>query len=64
MRFNQMEDYVSMLSKSVYYITARNGVAYQMRPFIYDAKFTPEEETTQAMAWISFPDLLPTFYVK
>uniref|UniRef100_M1CYI4 Uncharacterized protein n=1 Tax=Solanum tuberosum TaxID=4113 RepID=M1CYI4_SOLTU len=23
-----------------------------------------EEETSQAIAWISFPDLLPTFFVK
>lgn len=27
------------------------------------ANFKIEEETTQAMAWISFPDLLPIFYV-
>ncbi|KAH0698744.1 hypothetical protein KY284_012959 [Solanum tuberosum] len=32
--------------------------------FIYDTTFTPEKETTQAMAWISFPDLLPTFFGK
>ncbi|PHU03166.1 hypothetical protein BC332_28417 [Capsicum chinense] len=35
-----------------------------MRPLIYDATFKPNEETTQAMSWISFPDLLPTFFVK
>lgn len=35
-----------------------------MRPFIYDAKFKPDEETMQAMAWVSFPNLLPTFFVK
>jgi len=35
-----------------------------MKPLIYDAKFKVEEETTQAMAWISFPDLKPTFFVK
>uniref|UniRef100_M1ATF1 Uncharacterized protein n=1 Tax=Solanum tuberosum TaxID=4113 RepID=M1ATF1_SOLTU len=35
-----------------------------MRPVIYDAKFKVDEETTQAMAWISFPDLWPTFFVK
>ncbi|XP_049364228.1 uncharacterized protein LOC125828976 [Solanum verrucosum] len=35
-----------------------------MRPLIYDAKFNVDEETTQAMAWISFPDLKPTFFVK
>ncbi|KAG5586896.1 hypothetical protein H5410_047330 [Solanum commersonii] len=31
---------------------------------IYDALFKINEETTMAMAWISFPNLLPTFFVK
>ncbi|WMV38153.1 hypothetical protein MTR67_031538 [Solanum verrucosum] len=31
---------------------------------IYDGKLKVDEETTQAMAWISFPDLWPTFFVK
>lgn len=35
-----------------------------MRPLIYDAKFKVEEETPKAMAWISFPNLLPTYFVK
>ncbi|KAH0776331.1 hypothetical protein KY290_007742 [Solanum tuberosum] len=43
---------------------AKDGYAYQMRPLIYDSKFKPEKETTQAMAWISFLDLLPTFFGK
>ncbi|WMV38510.1 hypothetical protein MTR67_031895 [Solanum verrucosum] len=43
---------------------AMDGFAYQMRPFIYDANFKASEETTKAMTWISFPDLLPTFFVK
>ncbi|KAH0638995.1 hypothetical protein KY290_036298 [Solanum tuberosum] len=41
-----------------------DGYSYSMRPLIYDAKFKVEEETTQAMAWISFPDLKPTYFVK
>ncbi|KAH0706171.1 hypothetical protein KY285_010690 [Solanum tuberosum] len=53
-----------MMSKNSYYITGKDGTAYQMRPVIYDAKFKVDEETTQAMAWISFPDLWPTFFVK
>ncbi|KAG5631191.1 hypothetical protein H5410_002908 [Solanum commersonii] len=64
MRFNLMEDFVNILSKNPYYIMGKDGIAYQMRPFIYDANFKPGEETTQTMAWISFPDLLPTFFVK
>ncbi|WMV14228.1 hypothetical protein MTR67_007613 [Solanum verrucosum] len=61
-RFNLMKDYINMLSKSVHYITTKDGIAYQMRTFIYDTTFTSEKETTQVMAWISFPDLLPTFF--
>ncbi|PHU02703.1 hypothetical protein BC332_27954 [Capsicum chinense] len=49
MRFKLMEDFVNMLSKNLYYITTRDGITYQMRPFIYDANFKNEEETTQAM---------------
>lgn len=39
-------------------------IAYQTRPFIYNANFKLEEKTTQAMAWISFSNLLPIFFVK
>lgn len=37
-----------------------------LRQELYRAfhKFNIEEETTQAMAWISFPDLKPTYFVK
>ncbi|KAG5594237.1 hypothetical protein H5410_035469 [Solanum commersonii] len=56
--------FVNMMSKNSYYIMGKDGTAYQMRPLIYDAKFKVDEETTQAMAWISFPDLWPTFFVK
>lgn len=35
-----------------------------MRPLIYDVKFNVSEETTQLMAWISFSNLKPTFFVK
>lgn len=33
-----------------------------MRPLIYDAKFTAEEEIMQPMAWIYFLNLKPTFF--
>lgn len=59
-----MEDFENMISKNVYYITAKDGLAYLMWPFIYDANFRPEVETIQAMVWICFLDLLPTFFVK
>lgn len=35
-----------------------------MRTLIYDPRFKVNEETSMAMAWISFPNLLPTFFVK
>ncbi|KAH0650344.1 hypothetical protein KY284_030256 [Solanum tuberosum] len=35
-----------------------------MRTLIYDDKFKISEETTKAVAWISFPNLIPTFFVK
>lgn len=64
MRFDRVKDFVNVMSKSVYYINAKDGYVYQMRPFIYDAKFKSNEETTQVMAWISFPNLKPTYFVK
>lgn len=64
MGFSNMNDFVNIMDKNVYYIIAKDGLAYQMRPFICDAKFNPDEETAQAMAWILFPNLLSTFFVK
>ncbi|KAG5596028.1 hypothetical protein H5410_037260 [Solanum commersonii] len=63
-RCDWMDDCIKILSKNSYYIIAKDGNAYQMRPFIYDANFKDGEETTKATIWISFPDLLPTFFVK
>ncbi|WMV24571.1 hypothetical protein MTR67_017956 [Solanum verrucosum] len=64
MRFDRMEDYIKILSKTSYYIIAKDGFAYQMSPFIYDVNFKASEETTKATTWISFPDLSLTFFVK
>ncbi|KAK4737031.1 hypothetical protein R3W88_000728 [Solanum pinnatisectum] len=60
----EQEDFINMMSKSSCYILAKDGYSYLMRPLIYDDKFNVDAETTQAMAWISFPDLKPTFFVK
>ncbi|KAG5614722.1 hypothetical protein H5410_014546 [Solanum commersonii] len=38
--------------------------SYLMRPFIYGANFSVDEETMLAMAWISFQNLKPTYFVK
>uniref|UniRef100_M1DKD4 Uncharacterized protein n=1 Tax=Solanum tuberosum TaxID=4113 RepID=M1DKD4_SOLTU len=35
-----------------------------MRTLKWDPLFDPEEETTTAIAWISFPELPPNFFVK
>ncbi|KAH0665376.1 hypothetical protein KY290_027621 [Solanum tuberosum] len=59
-----MEDYINILSKGVYYITCNEGYSYLMRTLIYDSKFRVQEETSRSMAWISFPNLLPTFFEK
>lgn len=50
MRFDRMEDFFNVLAKKMYYINARDGHSYQMRPLIYDAKFKMKEEITQALA--------------
>ncbi|WMV08879.1 hypothetical protein MTR67_002264 [Solanum verrucosum] len=62
MRFELFEDFVNMMSKPSYYITDNAGLYYLMRPLIYDEKFRVDEETSQAMAWISFHDLWSTFF--
>lgn len=64
LRLRQIEDFATVMPNNIYYVIAKDGLAYQMRPLIYNAKFKPEEETAQAMAWISFPDLLPTFCLE
>ncbi|KAG5610479.1 hypothetical protein H5410_021760 [Solanum commersonii] len=55
MIFHRMEDYIKILSKTSYYMIAKDGFAYPMRPFIYDVNFKTSEETTKATTWIYFP---------
>lgn len=59
-----MGDFVNIMSNCVYYITTKDGLTYQMHPLIYVTNFRSEVEMTQAMAWISFLNVLPTFFVK
>ncbi|WMV42323.1 hypothetical protein MTR67_035708 [Solanum verrucosum] len=63
-RLDQQDDFINLMSKGIYYILAKDGYSYTMRLLIYDAKFKVEEETTHAMAWISFSNLKPTYFVK
>lgn len=64
MSFSRHEDFIIIIAKPRYYILSKDGYSYMMQHLIYDAKFNVEEETTQAMAWISFTDLKPTYFVK
>ncbi|KAH0705742.1 hypothetical protein KY285_010277 [Solanum tuberosum] len=52
------------MARPLYYISDMEGFAYPMRPLIYDEKFKVAEKITQAMTWISFLDLWPTFFRK
>ncbi|XP_049399858.1 uncharacterized protein LOC125863933 [Solanum stenotomum] len=60
-RSTLLEDYVHLLSKPAFYINQQNG-SYPMQTLKWDPMFNPEEETTTAIAWISFPSLLPNFF--
>ncbi|KAH0650402.1 hypothetical protein KY284_030314 [Solanum tuberosum] len=45
-------------------LKGEDGYFYLMCTLIYDSRFKVSEETTMAMTWISFPNILPTFFVK
>ncbi|WMV51731.1 hypothetical protein MTR67_045116 [Solanum verrucosum] len=62
-RVSLLEDYVHILSKPAFYITHQQR-SYPMRTFKWDPMFDPEEETTMAVAWISFPSLSPNFFCE
>ncbi|KAK4717903.1 hypothetical protein R3W88_016241 [Solanum pinnatisectum] len=62
-RASSMEDYVHLLSKPDFYIGQKNWY-YPMRTLKWDPLFDPEEETTIAIAWISFPSLPPNFFFE
>lgn len=60
-RFTLLEDYVTLLSKPQFYITHKHW-SYPMRTLKWDPMFDPEEETSIAIALISFPSLPPNFF--
>ncbi|KAG5596571.1 hypothetical protein H5410_037803 [Solanum commersonii] len=62
-RATLLEDYVNLLSKPVFYLTQQNW-SYPMRTLKWDPLFNPEEETSTAITWISFPSLPPNFFGK
>lgn len=61
MYLNRMDDFVNIISLKSYYIIAKDRIDYLISPLIYDDKFKLKVETTQDMAWISSPNLLPLF---
>ncbi|KAH0748309.1 hypothetical protein KY290_027541 [Solanum tuberosum] len=63
-RLSQHADFVNLISKGAYYIECKDGYSYLMRTLIYDAPFKINKETTMTMVWITFPNHLPTFFVK
>ncbi|WMV37273.1 hypothetical protein MTR67_030658 [Solanum verrucosum] len=63
-RLSKQVDFINLISKGAYYIGCKDVYSYRMRTLIYDARFQINEETTKALAWISFPNLLPTYFVK
>lgn len=42
----------------------KNEIGYQMIPLIYDIKCELDKETMQSMAWLSYPYLMPTVFMK
>ncbi|KAK4358421.1 hypothetical protein RND71_020650 [Anisodus tanguticus] len=56
------EDYVTLMSRPNFWIK-ENSKSFLMRTFKWDIWFTPEEETSKAVIWLSFPNLPPNFYV-
>ncbi|KAG5580971.1 hypothetical protein H5410_051598 [Solanum commersonii] len=58
-----LEDYVNLLSKPQVYITHKHW-SYPIRTLKWDSLFDPVEETSIAIAWISFPSLPPNFFGK
>ncbi|KAG5595770.1 hypothetical protein H5410_037002 [Solanum commersonii] len=61
---NLHKDFINLISKGAFYIICKDGYSYLMRTLIYDDKFKISEETTKTVAWISLPNLIPTFFVK
>ncbi|XP_060210327.1 stress response protein NST1-like [Lycium barbarum] len=52
-----------MMSTPAYYLKVHERHC-QMRPLIWDPWFNPKEETSRAIAWISFTELPPNFFAR
>ncbi|KAH0639693.1 hypothetical protein KY285_036279 [Solanum tuberosum] len=64
-RMTKQADFINPISKGAfYYILCKDVYSYLMHTLIYDPRFNIKEETTKTLAWISFPNLLPTYFAK
>lgn len=52
------------MSRNVYYVKSKDGMPFPMRPLTYESNFKIDEENTQAITWVSFPNFLPTYFGK
>ncbi|KAH0641182.1 hypothetical protein KY285_037768 [Solanum tuberosum] len=62
-RLSLLEDYSKMMSTPEYYLKVHN-LYCQTRPLKWYPWFVLEEETSIAVAWISFSDLPPNFLAR
>ncbi|KAG5616032.1 hypothetical protein H5410_015856 [Solanum commersonii] len=62
-RFDQYEDYVLVLSRSINYLLY-NGEEHQCRAFPWSIEYNPKEETTLVVLWISLPNLSTYLFTK
>ncbi|KAH0652600.1 hypothetical protein KY289_030278 [Solanum tuberosum] len=63
-RMTEQADFINLISKGAFYILCKDGYSYLMRTLIYNPRFNIKEETTKTLAWISFPNLPPTYFAK
>lgn len=62
-RFDQFDDFVLSLTRSVTYFTHK-GEEHKCRIFLWFVGFNPKEETTKAVVWISLPNLAPDLFAQ
>lgn len=58
------KDFDNLILKGDFYLTCKDGYSYLIRTLIYNLKFNVNEESSSAIVWFSFPNILPTFFVK
>lgn len=59
-----LEDLINIMLNNMYYAKSKNAISFPMRPLIYKSNFRIDNEITQAITAVSFPNLLPTYFFK